>query len=921
MAVIHVDGKQYDVDGADNLLKACLSLGLDIPYFCWHPALGSVGACRQCAVKQYNNADDAAAGRGRLVMSCMTPNTDNMYISIDDAEAVSFRASVVEWLMTNHPHDCPVCEEGGHCHLQDMTVMTGHDRRRYRFTKRTHQNQYLGPFISHEMNRCISCYRCVRYYNDYAGGKDLGVFGAASNVYFGRATEGVLESEFSGNLVEVCPTGVFTDKTHSERYNRKWDMQYAPSICQQCSAGCNISPGERYGEIRRIENRFNGSVNQYFLCDRGRFGYGYVNRADRPRQPLALVDGKVAQLSVDAALDSVIATLKAPLKAGTVIGIGSPRASVETNFALRELVGFTKFATGLSRADQALNAKAAEILQSEGIYNPDLRAVEDADAVLILGEDITQTAARVALAVRQAAKTRAEDMAAKLKTQEWLAEPVGRIGQRAQSPIFILSLTETKLDELAEGVCIATPNDIARLGFAVAASIAGEPVTGIAPEAVEFAQQIADSLKAAKKPLVVTGTTLQEPALLEAAAQIVQNLGDYFAAQAAGAQAGINLVVPEVNSMGQALLAQQSGALALEDLLDLDYEVLVIAENDLTRRVPKATLDQILAKAKQVIVLDHQATETTGHAHVVLPAASFAEGDGTVISAEGRAQRYFQVFDAAYYKPEISIKDSWRWLHAIKVGVDGLAIEWTILDDVIDQIARHVPILHAIVEAAPNAGYRVHGLKVAREPRRYSGRTSMRANLSVHEPRQPIDTDSALTFSMEGYVGAQESGSLVPFAWAPGWNSPQSWNKFQDEVGGHLKAGDPGVRMFDVLRKTAKRSYIAPDADSGKGYSLLPIANLYASEENAARSPVMQERIADAVLTLSTETADQLQLKDGYDVVLKVGNDEVRLPLQVTENLPVGVIGYPLGQLKPFDLTQPVVIQVASSAQTTAVGG
>ena len=119
-----------------------------------------------------------------------------------------------------------------------------------------------------------------------AGGTDLGVYGAHDNVYFGRIEDGVLESEFSGNLVEVCPTGVFTDKTHSERYNRKWDMQFAPSICQGCSVGCNISPGERYGELRRIENRFNGSVNQYFLCDRGRFGYGYVNNADRPRQPL-----------------------------------------------------------------------------------------------------------------------------------------------------------------------------------------------------------------------------------------------------------------------------------------------------------------------------------------------------------------------------------------------------------------------------------------------------------------------------------------------------------------------------------------------------------------------------------------------------------------------------------------------------------
>ncbi len=253
MATIHVDGKSYEVNGSENLLQACLSLGIDIPYFCWHPSLGSVGSCRQCAVTQYANPEDT---RGRLVMSCMTPASDNTYISIEDKEATDFRASIVEFLMTNHPHDCPVCEEGGHCHLQDMTVMTGHDRRRYRFTKRTHYNQELGSFIAHEMNRCIACYRCVRYYKDYAGGTDFGVYANASRVYFGRPESGTLESEFSGNLTEVCPTGVFTDKTHSERYNRKWDMQYAPSVCQGCSSGCNISPGERYGEIRRVEKPF-----------------------------------------------------------------------------------------------------------------------------------------------------------------------------------------------------------------------------------------------------------------------------------------------------------------------------------------------------------------------------------------------------------------------------------------------------------------------------------------------------------------------------------------------------------------------------------------------------------------------------------------------------------------------------------------
>ncbi len=165
--------------------------------------------------------------------------------------------------------------------------MTGHHRRQYHFTKRTHLNQDLGPFIAHEMNRCIACYRCVRFYNDYAGGTDFGVFGSAAHVYFGREQSGTLQSEFSGNLTEICPTGVFTDKTHSEHYARKWDMQFAPSICAGCAVGCNISPGERYGEVRRIENRYHGELNGYFLCDRGRFGYGYVNRKDRPRKPLS----------------------------------------------------------------------------------------------------------------------------------------------------------------------------------------------------------------------------------------------------------------------------------------------------------------------------------------------------------------------------------------------------------------------------------------------------------------------------------------------------------------------------------------------------------------------------------------------------------------------------------------------------------
>ena len=281
MATIQIDDRAYKADPKQNLLHACLSLGFNLPYFCWHPAMGSVGACRQCAVKQFKDEKDA---HGKIVMACMTPAAEGTRISIQDPEAVAFRAGIIEGMMVNHPHDCPVCDEGGHCHLQDMTVMTGHDYRRYSFLKRTFRNQYLGPLVNHEMNRCIQCYRCVRFYREYAGGRDFDVFGLRDQVYFGRQADGVLENEFSGNLVEVCPTGVFTDKTLKQHYTRKWDMQMAPSVCVHCGLGCNTTPGERYGMLRQIVTRYNREVNGYFLCDRGRYGYEFVN-SNQPDSP------------------------------------------------------------------------------------------------------------------------------------------------------------------------------------------------------------------------------------------------------------------------------------------------------------------------------------------------------------------------------------------------------------------------------------------------------------------------------------------------------------------------------------------------------------------------------------------------------------------------------------------------------------
>ncbi|PNK60038.1 NADH-quinone oxidoreductase subunit NuoG [Psychrobacter sp. FDAARGOS_221] len=974
MAVIHIDGKQVEVNGADNLLEACLSLGIDVPYFCYHPALGSVGSCRQCAVKQFNNAEDAAAGKGRLVMSCMVAPTDDMYISVEDDEAVAFRKSIVEFLMTNHPHDCPTCEEGGHCHLQDMTYMSGHNKRRYRFTKRTHHNQEFGPFIAHEMNRCIACYRCVRYYKDYAGGEDLGVYASNNRVYFGREKDGQFESEFSGNLTEVCPTGVFTDKTHSDRYNRKWDMQYGPSICHGCSVGCNISAGERYGELRRIENRYNGEVNRYFLCDLGRFSYGYVNREDRPVQAIEHINDKHVKINIDYAIDETVKRLKDK----KVIGIGSPRASLETNFALKKLVGFDNFSTGLNSHQQSLVEKCIEVLNTQGIYNPSVTDIESHDAVFILGEDITQTSARVALAVRQAAKNEKVKMAHALKTPEWLAEPVQRIGQKELSPVYIIDTVQTKLDDISKVSCVATPEDIAALGFAVADAIKAigndlQQIVDNVPSANNdeseqdpmqaLAEQIAFDLVTADKPLVISGTGQFSVAVIEASAQVAQSLTDKRAdikayeleqveahnakvrAQQSGnkpvedkeldakpnkadgskasdnlerdpnepalelkqvnetykQQAGLYLSVPNANSVGVCLL----GGKSVEELLAADFDAVIVAENQLTDALDIEKLAQLLSD-KTVITLDHQNLYWHKFVDIVLPAASFAEADGTLVSAEGRAQRFFQVYDPSYYSNKNCIKEGWRWLHAVETSLHNMPLDWTQLDDVIDELITTHPNLEGIKNAAPESDFRISGLKIAREPRRYSGRTAMRANLSVHEPMQPKDLDTALTFSMEGYSGAQTPSAMIPFAQAAGWNSPQAWNKYQKEIGGSLKQGDPGVRLFDLVdtdSKHPKRDYVRPQMAQPVKTSifqgqakLVPVHNLYGSSAMAHRSPVVASQMKPASFYIGADDAQHWQVSSNDWLAVTVDGHRVELPVQVVPYLAEGCIGYPVGQ-------------------------
>ncbi len=877
---IHIDGKPYQAQTGRNLLEACLALGFDVPHFCWHPALGSVGACRQCAVKRFRDENDQG---GEIIMACMTPVTPGLRISIHDPEVLRFRAAVIEWLMINHPHDCPVCDEGGECHLQDMTVMTGHTRREYRFRKRTHRNQYLGPFIHHEMNRCIQCYRCVRFYRNIAGGRDLNVFGAHDHVYFGRHQDGVLESEFSGNLVEICPTGTFTDKTQKAHNTRIWDLQTAPSICVHCGLGCNTLPGERYGQLRRVRNRYHHEINGYFLCDRGRFGYEFVNSDKRLRTPLYRPERNIAQreMRLEELFQQAVLRLKNP---GTIMGIGSPRASLEANYALRSLVGPENFYAGVTADEHALLELARTILTQGPARAVSVQEAARSDAVLVLGEDLTQTAPLLALALGGLGYQKAVAQARKVQLPAWDDAAVRQFGQEAKPALFIATPQPTRLDQAARTCVRAAPHEIAALGLAVQAELSKD--SAAAPEAPEaLAPDIAQALAKSERPLIVTGTSLGSPAMVQAAADIARALCRL------GKSVGLICCVPECNSMGLALLQAKNLSAAFQKASEGRVDTVIVLENDLYRRAPAQAVDAFLQKAGAVMVLDHLRTPTSLKADMVIPVATFAQTSGTLVNNEGRAQRFHAVFPA-----DETIPEAFRLLVELKQAAFGQGRPHLrpVLEDQRLELSRAFPVFSGLAEPLPSLAQPAPGGKVPRQSMGYSGRTAIHAAVSVHEPKPPHDPDAPLAFSMEGYEG-QPPPELITHYHAPGWNSVQALLKYQSIAGGPLKGGSYGRRLF--LQAPAAQSdffeKLPPAIDLKAAERLLvPLHHLFGSEELSMAAPAVAQLAPLPYLALNPE--DPLA-EEGREVLLTVAEQTLCLKVKVMPGLCRGVAGLPMG--------------------------
>lgn len=586
-----IDGRPVTVAPGTKVIEAAEALGIMIPRFCWHPALGAAGACRMCAVMFLEGPVKG------LEMSCMVPAADGMVVETFHPEAVAFRRRIIEMLMANHPHDCPVCDEGGHCLLQDETISGNHALRRFPGPKRTYLDQDLGPFIQHEMNRCIHCYRCARFYQDYCGYHDFGPMQNANRVYFGRFESGPLENPFSGNLADICPTGTLTDKPG--RYtSRRWDCQRAPSVCPHCSLGCNTIALSRYREVVRTEARENPAVNGCFICDRGRYSFGYAGVESRPRT--ARVDGSGA--SPAAALEQAarrLAAIAATHGAQAVAVVGSQRSSLEAQCALTALAraaGWREPAFFPDRQARADVAAALAALTPGRVRS--LAEVGRADAALCLGVSPLDDAPMLALALRQASRADGTVVVADPRPQDL---PLPRIH---------LPLAPSLLPAVAAIVA----------GPAEAAATEAQKRLPQHPDLWPRLQQAAEAFATAKRPVVVFA-----PALARHLPES-DRIGR-FPVLAGPNTAGAALVSePDAPGWDELARAIETG----------EVKGLVVAEADLSLAAP--ALADRLDRLDTLVVCDYLATPTVAAAHVFLPTQTLFEAGGLLVNSEGRAQ-------------------------------------------------------------------------------------------------------------------------------------------------------------------------------------------------------------------------------------------------------------------------------------------
>jgi NADH-quinone oxidoreductase subunit G len=753
MPKLKIDGLQIEVSKGTKVIEAADRLGIVIPRFCWHPALGPAGACRVCAVMFLEGPVKG------LQMSCMVDAQDGMAVSTAHPQAVAFRQQVCEWLMMNHPHDCPVCDEGGQCLLQDMTVSGGHGIRRYQGKKRTYRDQYLGPFIQHEMNRCIHCYRCVRFYQAFAGYRDLGAMQSAYRTYFGRYQDGPLESPFSGNLADICPTGVYTDKTARFK-GRRWDFERGPSLCIHCSLGCHTVGSARYREVVLMEGGFSEAVNGYFICDRGRFGFHYVNHPERPRRPRM---GK-ENVSLEKAMEMSAQRLKKISEESgpsSIASLASSRTSLENQAMLVRLcrsMGWRDPGFFATRDTAAKVGRVASALESRTAVS--LREIEHADFILVLGADPVNEAPMLALALRQASRLGGRVLVMDPRPVSLPFDFDHLPLSPADMEIFFAALVKRSAD----------PSSAAPWGPKAAQFLDSLP--GEYPEG-RFKDRfwtVEEYLKRSQRPVLICGMDVLPPSFLDLVGDGAMIL------RGAKGPVGLFYPMPGANSLGAVLLAPNPASVEqiVEEIEDGHVRALLIVESDPFGTFPdRQRLQKALAKIDFLLVLDYVPSGIGETAHIFLPTAALFETESSFVNQEGRLQfaRPFyaggspvmQVSGGSHpartFGAEVpggELRPAWRILAELDKGLRGRGTDSfePTLQGLWEWMAGEFPFLAGAKPFDSPEGVRL--LRERNNGDLFSSRVSV--------PAPPPDEGSLNLFCVEWTFGTEELSCYSPFA-------------------------------------------------------------------------------------------------------------------------------------------------------------
>lgn len=645
-----IDGQEVRCPAGCTVYEAATAAGIHIPTFCHHPKLVPVGACRQCLVE--------VEGMRGLQTACTTPVRDNMVVKVHTSPAaVKARKANIEFLLTNHPLDCPVCDKGGECPLQNQAMQDGPGQSRYVEEKRHKNKRYpLSELIVLDQERCVLCWRCIRFLDEWADDHELDLFGRGADTRIDTFPGRPLRSKWQGNTIDICPVGALTSRIF--RFEaRVWELTNTPSVCPMCGVGCNIVLGVKNQKVRRITPRENMEVNDTWICDKGRFAHGFVDHPDRLKTPLIRRNGKLEPATWEEALALIATRLNAILQEDgpqAVAALGSNQVTNEANYLLQR---FMRVVLGTNNVDHIARIPAGATPLTS------LPGLEHRDVIVLLGCDPSTEAPLVELWIKKAVLRHGARVLVANPHQIELCRYGGPwLGYRPGGEVALLNgLVRAVLDVGAKDQPARAANiEDARSWFKAYTPERVESLCGTPAVAL---RQAAEVLVQARRPLFLVGPAWTkgsgEQRAFDALANLTLLLNDAetgFVAGDANAWGALQMGVaphwypgqqpcqdPEIRNRLSSFWGTK-----LSPVPGLDWDGMLsacaqgrlkgmwIIGSDPAHR--SQTAGEALKRIPFLVVQDLFMTETASLAEVVLPTTSFAETEGTFTNLTGRLQ-------------------------------------------------------------------------------------------------------------------------------------------------------------------------------------------------------------------------------------------------------------------------------------------